>query len=288
MFKKVFRAALRKTKKWLEEPSTEIQLDKEKSLYRWLNQQSLIVLKHVHRRPHYVWGVVHAVGLAEVLGIRRVSVVELGVAGGNGLVALEETAAKVEELFPVKIDVHGFDTGVGLPKPSDYRDLPNLFSAGFYSMDSAKLKSRLKRAKLHLGQVQDTVQEFITSSPAPIAFVAIDLDLYTSTKCGLALFEADQNVLLPRVHCYVDDILGYTFSEFTGELLAISEFNACQSKRKISKINGLRYFVPREVAHQPWVDQFYMVHVFDHELYAHYDKSNAWTALDLSSDDTEG
>jgi hypothetical protein len=282
MLKKVFRAAVRRTKKWLEEPDTGRAIDKATSLYGWLNDQCVNVLEQVHRRPNYVWGVVHALGLAEVLGIRRVSVIELGVAGGNGLVALEKTAAKVEELFDVEIDVHGFDTGAGLPKPFDHRDLPNLFSEGFYSMDSAKLRRRLTKAKLHLGPVQDTVQEFIASRPAPIAFVAFDLDLYTSTKYALGLFEADQKLLLPRIHCYFDDILGYTFSEFTGELLAISEFNACHDKRKISKLNGLRYFVPAKLAHQQWVEQFYMVHLFDHELYAQYDNSNAWTALDLS------
>jgi hypothetical protein len=247
----------------------------------------LNVLEHVGGRPNYIWGVVHAVGLAEVLGIRRVSVVELGVAGGNGLVALEKTAAKVEELFSVTIDVHGFDTGAGLPRPCDYRDAPNLFSEGFYSMDFAKLQRRLKRAKLHLGQVQDTIQEFVASQPAPIAFVAFDLDLYTSTKCALRLFEADQKLLLPRIHCYFDDILGYTFNDFAGELLAISEFNACHDKRKISKVNGLRYFVPAKLSQQPWTEQFYMLHVFEHELYARYDNSNAWTALDLSSNNSE-
>jgi hypothetical protein len=43
-------------------------------------------------------------------------------------------------------------------------------------------------------------------------------------------------ILLPldfaRIHCYFDDIVGFTFSEYTGERLAITEFNnAHQMKR---------------------------------------------------------
>jgi hypothetical protein len=42
---------------------------------------------------------------------------------------------------------------------------------------------------------------------------------------ALALFEADHRLLLPRVRCYFDDILGFTFGDHVGERLAISEFN---------------------------------------------------------------
>jgi hypothetical protein len=31
---------------------------------------------------------------------------------------------------PMGVDVYGFDTGVGVPKPMDYCDLPNLYTEG--------------------------------------------------------------------------------------------------------------------------------------------------------------
>ena len=82
------------------------------------------------QRPHYTWGMAHGAWLARNLGIDRISVIEFGVAGGNGLVALDRAAELVEARLEVGIDVYGFDSGAGLPKPEDYRDLPNLWSTG--------------------------------------------------------------------------------------------------------------------------------------------------------------
>lgn len=292
MVKRLLRAAVRKTKRWLEDApaiktkNNQVNNNAEQSRYDWLNNQWLKILEQDKRRPDYVWGVVHAAGLAQALGIRHISVIEFGVAGGNGLMALDDIAAKVRNIFHIEIDVYGFDTGVGLPKPTDYRDLPNLFSEGFYPMDPERLQKRLKKAKLILGLVEDTVPQFVNSGPAPVAFTAFDLDLYSSTKHALALFTADQKLLLPRIHCYFDDILGYTYSEFTGELLAISEFNACQKMRKISKFNALRYYVPSACRAAEWVESMYMAHVFDHELYGVYDRLNSQTTCDMASEES--
>jgi len=88
------------------------------------------------------------------------------------------------------------------------------------------------------------------------------------------LLEADERVLLPRVHCYFDDIIGYTFCEFNGELLAITDFNAAHDRRKIARIPGIRHYVPEPFANWRW-DNYYMLHVFDHSLYACNDGSMA-------------
>ena len=64
-------------------------------------------------------------------------------AGGNGSVELERIATDVFARYGVAIDVYGFDTGEGLPKPKDYRDLPNLYRASGFRMDQAKLRARL-------------------------------------------------------------------------------------------------------------------------------------------------
>ena len=50
-----------------------------------------------------------------------------------------------------------------------------------------------------------------------IAFVSVDLDLYTSTEAALHIFEAATQFPLPRIPCYLDDIIGFTFAEHNGE-----------------------------------------------------------------------
>ncbi len=95
-------------------------------------------------RPHYAFLVYHAARLAARLGQPRVSILEFGVAGGAGLLAMEYHAEQVEKLFPVKIDIYGFDTGEGIPVAIDYRDLLYVLKPGFYKMDIPVLKARLK------------------------------------------------------------------------------------------------------------------------------------------------
>ena len=107
-------------------------------------------------RAHYAYIMFEGARLAKRLGFKRISVIEFGVAGGNGLVNMEYHAEKIEELLGVTVDIYGFDTGVGLPPPEDYRDLPYIFKEGFFRMDQAALKARLKRSKLIIGDARDT------------------------------------------------------------------------------------------------------------------------------------
>jgi hypothetical protein len=220
----------------------------------------------LYNRPQYVWGVLSAADLARNLGIERISVIEFGVASGQGLKSLEAISKKVEELLQVQIDVFGFDTGQGLPAPVDYRDLPNVWTDGYFPMDKEKLMGELDNAKLFIGLVKDTVKEFALTNPSPIGFIAFDLDLYSSTKDAFQLFDStNNNLFLPRIHCYFDDVHGWTYSDFNGELLAISEFNNQNSHKKISKIYGLRYLI--NIKNSYWPEQIYLLHIFDHELY---------------------
>jgi hypothetical protein len=135
-------------------------------------------------RPAYIWGVLQGVALAKALGLKRVSVMEFGVAGGAGLLALEHIAEKIEEHPDVRVgvDVYGFDAGKGLPQPEDYRDCPNLWAGGFYAMDKVQLEARLRRARLHLGLISDTLSAFLQTSFSPVAFISFDVDLYTTTR----------------------------------------------------------------------------------------------------------
>jgi hypothetical protein len=269
ILKKVLRKALSKGRDWLADDSPDGPRDSWAGDFT-LNPIFVEVVKQDGCYHDYAWGTVQGVKLAKVLGIGRVSVLEFGVAGGNSLVALERIARKVQSIFGVTVDVFGFDTGIGLPKPKDHRDMPNLFSEGFFPMDADKLKRRLERARLILGDIRETVPKFIVSDVSLVAFASFDLDFYTSTMHAFALFEADHRLLLPRVHCYFDDIMGVTAGDHVGERLAISEFNESHRLRKISPIYGLRYFVPERYSDWMWEKQ-YMAHIFDHPLYGSND-----------------
>ncbi|ORE89143.1 hypothetical protein ATO7_04670 [Oceanococcus atlanticus] len=229
-------------------------------------------------RPNYRWGILAAARMAQSLGLPAISVVEFGVAGGNGLVEMESLAREAAQRSGVRIDVYGFDTGTGLPKPVDYRDLPQMWREGFYGMDVDALKARLSSAQLLLGEVSDTVPEFIKSAPAPIGFIAFDMDLYSSTVAAFQLFEDALELVLPRVVCYFDDIIGFSHSDFTGERLAISEFNQRHAKRKLSKMYGLQKFLKRT---DPWLDMMYLFHAFEHPLYGEPDGWHTLSELPL-------
>lgn len=228
--------------------------------------------------PQYQWGTLCAAGLAKALGYDRISVLEFGVAGGNGLLELERQAAAAEEASGVTIEVYGFDTGTGLTKPKDHRDLPQMWSEGFYGMDADRLRARLTRADLLLGPVASTVPEFVARGPAPIGFVSFDLDLYSSTVDAFGVLRAKHEVLLPRVVCYFDDVIGFSHGDYSGERLAISEFNGQHDVRKISQIYGLRYVLNLD---QWWTQQMYMVHLFDHPRYGDDDGTNRLRDLPL-------
>ncbi|MGH8538692.1 MAG: hypothetical protein ACREXM_20190 [Gammaproteobacteria bacterium] len=200
------------------------------------------------------------------------SLIEFGVAGGNGLVALDLIAQRIERIFGIGAQVYGFDTGAGLPASQDLRDCPNLFAGGDYPMDVAKLRSRLTRSELILGKIDETLPAFMAKSGfAPVAFVSVDVDLYTSAKHALRLLDGEAKMLLPRIHCYFDDITGFTYTPYNGERLAIEEFNQEHPSRKISPIFGARHYVPKPFADERWVDKLFMAHILDHELYSRPD-----------------
>lgn len=235
------------------------------SKYTLLNQTFRELMSKPHiSRGNYVWGALCGADLASNLKMDTISFVEFGVAGGNGLVELESIAIELEELYGLRIEVYGFDTGKGLSKPKDYRDLPHLWSEGDYAMDEEKLKAKLKKARLILGDVEDTIDGFIQSKPSPIAFISFDMDLYSPTVASFRALTGSTSILLPRIHCYFDDIMGYSYSEFNGERLAIAEFNEQHKMKKISPIFSLENYIDGGPF---WAKKFYLVHIFDHERY---------------------
>lgn len=235
-------------------------------------------------RPHYGHCLLHAALLAKKLGHSRVAAIEFGVAGGNGLVALELHAQHIKQETGVEVAIYGFDSGEGMPPPRDYRDLPYLWQRGYFAMDRDKLRRRLKSAKLRLGPVEETVAEFCrTEDPPPIGFIAFDLDYYSSTVAAFKIFEQHDDRLLPRIVCYFDDMVGdvdWAYNEFTGELLAIKEFNEAHRDVKIAPVQGLRFFGGR--LPQSWHEQIFVVHFFKHADYCR--PISALTQLPLAAE----
>ena len=233
-------------------------------------------------RANYTWSVLHAASIAARTGRERVSVLEFGVAGGNGLIALERAALAAERELGVSIEVYGFDTGEGLPEPRGNLDAPFLMDRGDFPMDRERLEARLSRAKLVLGDVRDTIPSFLDQgAAAEVGFISFDLDYHSSTEDALAILLAGADRLLPRVLCYFDDTHGYPWGEFNGALLAIAEYNAAPSERRLARLEGLRYLLPRTELEQRWPDAMYVAHAFDHPRYAEAEGTELVRRLDL-------
>jgi hypothetical protein len=221
----------------------------------------------VFDRPHYAYGVYAAADLARRLGVDAISVIELGVAGGRGLLALERIAKIVGAHLGIQIHVAGFDSGEGMPAPVDHRDLAHVWDRGFYKMDVSNLKAKLSPStELILGDIEDTVSSWVPKGS--IGFIAFDLDYYSSTKTAFRLFEKDDvNTRLPRIYCYFDDLMWpeeACHNEYIGELGAITDFNEQHEYKKICPIHMFRH---TRVHPAPWNEQMYVLHDFRHPLY---------------------
>lgn len=213
-------------------------------------------------RPAYLLGIVAAAAQAKRQLINEISVIEFGVAGGAGLVAMQEEAAAVQRETGVLIKVYGFDMGpTGLPSfIGDHRDHPEEWKPGDFPMDVVALRARLDdRTKLVLGNIGDTVPTFFEAfTPPPIGFVSIDLDLYSSTRDALRVFLGPGKRMLWHTPMYFDDIDSMFNHRFAGERLAIDDFNASSSYVKIDRWHGVQR--ERPFPERPYLQQMYVAH----------------------------
>jgi hypothetical protein len=233
--------------------------------YEWGSYEFRVGIGAVDR-PQYAHIIYNAADLAKRLGYPKISVIEFGVAGGNGLVAMERHAERIEKLFSIEIEVYGFDRATGLPHPIDYRDFPYAAAAGMYVMDVDKLRRRLTRSKLVIGDIEQTVRSFFADyNPAPIGAIAYDMDYYSSTIDSLKMFDMGEENFLPRSFCYFDDTVSDTIdlcNDYIGERLAIEEFNRAH---EFIKVTRPYYFLLR--APQIWHHQIWVTHMFKHGKY---------------------
>lgn len=219
-------------------------------------------------RPAYGYGMYNAALLARALGYPEITAIEFGVAGGNGLVAMEEMAVEIEKEIGVKIAIWGFDSSVGLPQSSDVRDQVYFWRAGDFKMDLPALQARLKSAQLVIAPIATSVTDFIERhKPPPIGFIAFDLDYYSSTQDALTIFNRGDQYFLPRVECHMDDISSWEMlcaSTQTGVLAAIGGFNSTSEFIKVLKKEdlGRSRRLPAN-----WFNAVYIAHFFHHKRY---------------------
>jgi len=214
-------------------------------------------------RPYYAYGVLESAEWARARGWREMTVIEFGVASGAGLLNLSYLAEQAERVTGVRIHVAGFDSGQGMPAPLDYRDHPDMYVRGDFPMDAARVRASLPaRTQLVLGNVAETVPEFLAQLKAPVGFVAFDLDYYSSTKAAFRLFDGPPSLYLPLVRCYFDDIYEELHNSWCGELLSIEEFNAEHPLRKIERFPLLED--RRIFRNAAWLKHMFNCHILDH------------------------
>lgn len=215
-------------------------------------------------RQQHAFGLLKAAELARRNGIKRLSALEFGVANGAGLLNLCEVGARVTRITGVELEVVGFDTGAGMPPPRDYRDHPEFYRHLDYPMqDRQALERRLPpNAKLVIGDIAQTVPDSLRHLAAPIGFISIDVDYYSSSVEALRILDGAPEQYLPTVVIYLDDVGYDEHNVFAGELLAVEEFNQSHPMRKITKFTMLRQ--KRLFQRAKWIEHMYLAHIFDH------------------------
>jgi hypothetical protein len=205
-------------------------------------------------------GVLAAADQAREEGVKEISVYEFGVAGGNGLLALGDSAAEVEVSTGIKIRVYGFDTGKGLPEfIGDYRDHPDRWQPGDYPMEEDALRGRLRsNTTLVIGKIRDTLPAHLSQPRAPIGFASVDVDTYSSCKDVLRMFSDPRRCMLRRVFLYFDDVDLMFNHRFAGELLAMEEFNRADAGVKIDRWRNVTALRPFPEA--GWLKRMYIAH----------------------------
>jgi hypothetical protein len=219
-------------------------------------------------RRSYAHSILRAADMAKDRGLKQITVVECGVASGLGLMAMCRFAEQGRADTGVEVKVVGFDTGEGLPPPADYRDHPDLFRVGDYPMNQDKLIASLPpHCSLILGPIAETVPKFVRqlNRSAPLGFVSIDVDYYSSSMDALTLFsDPDPEKYLPISVIFFDDIADPSHNAWCGELLAIDQFNEKHEMRKIQLDRFLKH--RRLLKNAEWLDHIYLLHVLDHPV----------------------
>ncbi len=216
-------------------------------------------------RQQHAYGILFATEKAIRDGYKKLTIIEFGVANGAGLINISKICKNLNKIYGVEYKIYGFDTGVGMPAPLDYRDHPELYKVGDFPMDQNNLKKILSaNCTLVIGNVKTTVSEFVKSDfllESPIGFVCVDVDYYSSTRDALQVLLSDPQKYLDHFPVYFDDVDEYSHNSYCGELCAIKEFNNNNISRKIERHDFL--FLKRLFKNATWINSMFFVHILD-------------------------
>lgn len=230
-------------------------------------------------RPSYAYGMLRAADIALWLGKKKITVIEFGVSVGMGFFAMIGLADMIEKETGVRFRVVGFDAGAGLPMFEGYKDHPELWVPGDFSMPSEEEMRRKigGKAELIIGDIKNTVGGFMDTmtEDAPLGFVSVDVDLYSSTVSALKVFSGRAELYNPAMPLYLDDISTFFGNSYCGELAGVNEFNDTHDLRKID----IDFTLPghRPYKHLNWYDRMRVCHVLDHDI-----RTRTRTAEELS------
>ena len=214
-------------------------------------------------RCPYAFGVNLAFAEATKQNTKKILIIEFGVASGAGLFNLAYIAKKLSKIYNIDYEVIGFDTGLGMPPPVDYKDHPEKYRAGDFPPLNLPKNKLPKKTKIYYGEIKETVNliKSYHEQGIKIGFVSVDVDYYSSTTSCLKSLTFDQSFYLSSTVLYFDDVYNIDHNEFCGELLAINEFNQTNKFRKICKMTQLKDW--RIFKNAVWLDQMYFLHVLD-------------------------
>jgi hypothetical protein len=224
--------------------------------------------------------------VAKFFRIQGFTAVELGVGDGAGIRVLAALANELSAHSGLTIRVVGFDSGLGLPAPLDYRDHPEIWSNGDFSNSAlTDLVSDLpSNCTLAVGAFSRTLPQFLETqgSDLPLGLVVVDADTYSSTKDALTVFTGPAEGMMPVIPVYFDDIFGRPNrisslfrNRWAGQLLAVSEFNAEHERRKLDRAHNLDLRYPAGAT--LWQRKILVEHTLDHPLRNRQYRSHAVT-----------
>ena len=231
-------------------------------------------------RSQHAYSLYKAADLALLSNKRKVTIVEFGVATGAGLSNLQNIAKKITKDTGVKFDIYGFDTGEGMPPPTSYKDHPECYQEGDFTMDFDRLQQSLdSNTKLVIGHIEKTLPKFLMQNfeDCPIAFISIDVDYYSSTVQALKILEMKADHYLPRVIVYLDDLQDESHNSWCGELAAVDEFTNNHEYRKIERHTFIRSY--RIFQKARWIDHIFVAHILDHSSRTNLTPNRAKTVL---------
>ena len=174
-------------------------------------------------RPHYHSIIYECTQTALKLNLKKVSVVEFGVAGGNGLLTLEKYCKKLSRKYQIEYEIYGFDFGdnAGLNFSKDPKDLPYFWTEGQFKMNYEKLKSKLTNSKLVLGDIANTVKNFADKSWilrfAPIYSQDFLLNILRRTRIGKIPFVVGNGKRLLSL-CNIENVSTVVEKIISGEI----------------------------------------------------------------------